>query len=185
MSIWSFVANTSQVWSRLESANMRSSAFAGSLDVSVHNNNKFFRIIAAFCRACKIANAIAPSEILEKRFDPIDYNYTTGHRTKIDLTIQFYVDQYDTALVLGEEINGRLAIADNISTTPEVSLYLTETPYLAVDFSSSGTNPLQFLYDSCRVLQERATSDSRSYPDNEPGFFINISSKKGSKLCSK
>ncbi len=99
------------------------------------------------------------------------------------MTVKFYIDPYNTSLVLGKEINGRLAIADNVFTLPEVTAYMTDISYLAVDFTGSGTNPLQFIYDCCRVLHERATSDSRSYPDNDPQFLISISKRRNGVLC--
>ena len=183
MSIWSVEARINHVLSKLSSAGMRSSALASSITPTTSAADQFFRALIPFCSAAKIASSISNNDPDTADFEPISVNFTTDSKTQYDCEIEFYVDPYDTSLVLGKEINGRLAIADHIFTTPEISSYLSDTPYLAIDFTASGTNPLQFIHDCCRVLHERAVADSSSYPNNDPGFLIDVSQKSGGMLC--
>ena len=183
MSIWSTEARINSVLSKLSSAGMRSSTLAASITPTTSTADQFFRALIPFCSAAKIANTIPNNDPGTVDFEPISVNLTTDSRTQYDCEIEFYVDPYDTSLVLNKEVNGRLAIADNIFTTPEISSYLSDTPYMAIDFTGSGTNPLQFIHDCCRVLNERAVADSRTYPDNDPGFFINVYQNSNGMLC--
>ena len=185
MSIWSFQARVNGVIAKLRSAGTRSRSLANSIDASANSTDQFFRVLISFCSAAKIANLIPTNEAdVNEKIEPISVNFTTDSKTQYDCEIEFYVDPYDTSLVLDKEKNGRLAIADNVFTRPEISSYLTDTPYLAIDFTGTGTNPLQFIYDCCRVLNERAVAENRSYPDNNPGFFINVSKKSDGMFCN-
>lgn len=183
MGIYQYEARTANVAPSLKSLDTRSKNLLNSIDFSSHNTERFIKSLINFCSAAVIASAVPTSEPDVADFESVEYSYNVGRKAGADLTVKFYIDPYHTSLVLGKEMNGRLAIADNVFTLPEVTAYMTDIGYLAVDFTGSGTNPLQFIYDCCRVLHERATSDSTSYPNNDPQFSINISKRRNGVLC--
>ncbi|NES89280.1 hypothetical protein [Okeania sp. SIO2B9] len=183
MGIYQYEARTVSVVPKLQSLDTRSKSLFNSIDFSSHNTERFVKSLINFCSAAVIASTVPTSEPDVANFESVEYSYNVGRKAGADLTVKFYIDPYDTSLVLGKEMNGRLAIADNVFTLPEVTAYMTDIGYLAVDFTGSGTNPLQFIYDCCRVLHERATSDSTSYPNNDPQFSINISKRRNGVLC--
>lgn len=175
MGLWDSEARINSVLPKLQSSSKRSAPLANLITPTTSTVEPFYKMLVPFCSAAKIAASIPPTGVTDvAEYDPIKVNFTTGSKNRYAFEIEFYVDPYDTSLVLGREVNGRLAIADNVFTTPEVSSLLTDTPYMAIDFTGIGTNPLQFIYDCCQILHERVVARDRSYPGNYTNFNVDL-----------
>ncbi len=183
MGLWESETKFSSIISKLKSSSRPSSAFANTLPTT-HNNLYFIKILTPFVSAAKLAGEIpvTPADQSVSKHDPIKIEFPGESRGRHAFKLEYYTSPYDTDLVLDKEHNGRLAIADSVFTDPDITAFLGELSYLAVDFSTTGTNPLQFLHDCCLTIHERGVSDSTSYPDNYSDFGFDLRLDKNNRM---
>lgn len=139
-----------------------------------------------------LVNFISVAELVHNTYDlgisPIRMDYeavltSSSSFSYVEINLNFEVDSIDTSLVLSTEDNGILATETDIFTRPEIAPFISEIPYMAIDFTGTGTNPLQLIYDWFRVFHKISLSERKEYPTNEAGFNFIISHRAATVNC--
>lgn len=171
------VAKVLQYFNDNPSINANSRAYWTGIDMSIHNDQPFFKSWVAFCAIAKMINDFyyysSDNPSYPKR-TPIKFNSNSSNLAEI--IISFAVEANNINEVSSSNENGYLMsnMGSQFSSSSNRNYY-TDTPY----YNSSNpraNQPLQLIWDSAKVLNAlaRGTGGNRDLPNNG-GLNIRIS----------
>lgn len=164
------VAKVVEFFNTNESLNSDSRNYWTGIDMSIHNDQPFFKVWVAFCAISKMINdsyyASDTETYLPKR-TPINFDYLKNNLLRI--RVSMLVEADNVSEVSSSSYNGYLMsnMSSQFSRSSYSQYYSAQTPYLASS-SPRPDDPLQQIWDSARVLNSLAkgTGGNRELPDN-------------------
>ena len=171
------VAKVLQYFNDNLSINSNSRNYWTGIDMSIHNDQPFFKSWVAFCAIAKMINDYyyysADNPSYPKR-TPIRFNSVSSKI--VEIIVSFAVEANNINEVSSSSENGYLMsnMGSQFSSSSNKNYY-TDTPY----FGSSSPRPsfaLQLIWDSAKVMNAlaRGTGGNRELPNNG-GLNIRIS----------